>query len=69
MQFNCFFEVSQGFLLGLALTGDVEFEALGDVPFTLPPDGSCEWSLHDLVISCGMPPFSLPQYPEFNFGQ
>jgi LSD1 subclass zinc finger protein len=24
---------------------------LGDIPFPLTPDGSCEWPLHDLIIS------------------
>jgi hypothetical protein len=33
------------------LAGDVEFEALGDIPFPLAPNGSRKWSLHDLIVS------------------
>ena len=51
MQFNRLLEVGKGFFLGLALAGDVEFQALGDVPFPLTPNSSREWSLHDLIFS------------------
>jgi hypothetical protein len=33
------------------LAGDVEFEALGDIPPPLAPNGGRKWSLHDLIVS------------------
>jgi hypothetical protein len=33
------------------LAGDVEFQALGDIPLPLTPNGRGEWSLHDLIVS------------------
>jgi hypothetical protein len=33
------------------LAGDVEFEALGDIPPPLAPNGSRKWSHHDLIVS------------------
>jgi hypothetical protein len=33
------------------LAGNVEFEALGDIPPPLAPNGSRKWSLHDLIVS------------------
>ena len=51
VQFDRFLEVGEGLLLGTALAGDVEFEALGDVPLSLTPNGSRKWSLHSLIVS------------------
>src|ERR1035437_7690738 len=51
VQFNRFLEVGKGLFLGVALAGDVEFEALGDIPPPLAPNGSRKWSLHDLIVS------------------
>jgi hypothetical protein len=33
------------------LAGDIDFEALGNVPLPLAPDGCREWSLHDHIVS------------------
>ena len=51
VQFNRFLEIGKGLFLGVALAGDVEFEALGDIPPPLAPDGGRKWSLHDLIVS------------------
>jgi hypothetical protein len=51
VEFNRFLEVGESLFLGLALAGYVEFQALGDVPLALTPNGSREWSLHDLIVS------------------
>ena len=51
VQFNRFLEIGKGLFLGLALAGNVEFEALGDIPPPLAPNGSRKWSLHDLIVS------------------
>ena len=51
VQFNRFLEVGESLFLGLALAGDVEFQALGDIPLPLTPNGSREWTLHDLIVS------------------
>ena len=46
-----FLQVSKGLLFGLTLAGDIDFEALRDVPIPFPPDGGGEWSLHDHILS------------------
>jgi len=51
VQFNRFLEIGKSLFLGVALAGDVEFEALGDIPPPLAPNGSRKWSLHDLIVS------------------
>ena len=51
VQFQRFLQVGESFFLGLALAGDVEFQALGNVPLPLTPNGRSEWSLHDLIVS------------------
>ena len=51
VQFNRFLEVGQSLVLGLALAGDVEFEALRDIPLPLAPNGSGKRSLHGLIVS------------------
>jgi len=51
MQFKRFPQVGKGFFLGLALAGDIDLQALGDVPLPLTPNGRGEWSLHDLIVS------------------
>lgn len=51
VQFNCLLEIGKCLFLGVALAGDVEFEALGDIPPPLAPDGGRKWSLHDLIVS------------------
>lgn len=51
VQFNRFLEVGKSLFLGLPLAGDIEFEALGDIPLALTPNGSRKWSLHDLIVS------------------
>jgi hypothetical protein len=32
------------------LAGEVEFQALGDIPLPFTPNGSRKWSLHDLIV-------------------
>src|ERR1017187_870027 len=54
VQFNRFLQVGKSLFFGLALAGDVEFQALGDVPLPLTPNGRDEWSLHDLIVSQAM---------------
>ena len=51
VQFNCLLEIGKCLFLGVALAGDVEFEALRDIPPPLAPNGSRKWSLHDLIVS------------------
>ena len=50
VQLNRLLEVGKRFLLGLALAGEVEFQALGDIPLPFTPNGSRKWSLHDLIV-------------------
>jgi hypothetical protein len=51
VQFNRLLEVGKSFLLGLPLAGEVEFQALGDIPLPLTPNGSRKWSLQGLIVS------------------
>src|ERR1039457_4515882 len=51
VQFNRFLEIGKHLFLGVALAGNVEFEALGDIPRPLAPNGSRKWSLHELIVS------------------
>ena len=48
---NRFLEVGKSLFLGLTLAGDIEFQALGNVPLPFTPNGSRERSLHDLIVS------------------
>jgi len=40
VQLNRFLKVVKSFFLGIALAGDIEFEALGDIPLPFAPNGS-----------------------------
>ena len=51
VQFQGFFQVGKSLFFGLALTGEVEFQTLGDVPLSFTPNGGGEWSLHRLIVS------------------
>ena len=51
VEFQSFLQVREGLFLGFPLAGNVEFQALGDVPRPLAPDRRCEWSLHDFIVS------------------
>ena len=51
VQLNRFLEIGESLFLGVALAGDVELKALGDIPPPLAPNGSRKWSLHDLIVS------------------
>ena len=46
-----FLEVLQRFLFRCSLTGHVHFEALGNIPITLPPNSRGKRSLHALILS------------------
>jgi hypothetical protein len=47
MEFHGFFWVGEGFLLGFALAGDIDFEALKDVPISFTPDRCGKGTFHD----------------------
>jgi hypothetical protein len=53
MELQCFLQVRDSLLLGLALTGDIGFEALRDIPISFSPDGCGEWSIHVFVVRVG----------------
>jgi len=42
---------SQQPFFGLALTGDIDFEALGNTPMSFPPNRRSEWPCHDFILS------------------
>ena len=51
VKLQCFLQVVESLLFGLTLAGDIDFEALGDIPTSFAPDGRGEWSLHDNILS------------------
>jgi hypothetical protein len=53
MQFQTVPQIRERFFFGLALTGDIDFQALRNVPISFAPDGRGEGSLHGLILSQG----------------
>ena len=51
VKFQGFLKVRESLLLGRALAGDIDFEALGHEPISFSPNGSGEGSLHSMIIS------------------
>ena len=51
VQFQRLPQVGEGLFFRFTLAGDIEFEALRDVPIALTPDGRGERSLHELIVS------------------
>ena len=51
MQFQRFLQVGESFLFGRTLTGDIDLEALGNVPITFAPNGSGKRSFHDHILA------------------
>jgi hypothetical protein len=45
------------------LAGDIDFQALGDVPLPLAPNSRGEWSLHDHILSHGSESCAVPRRP------
>ena len=62
VEFQRFPQVGEGLFLGFTLAGDVEFQALGDVPRPLAPDRCGEWSLHDSIVSQARNPRTLTDH-------
>jgi hypothetical protein len=59
MEFQCFFQIGKCLLFSLTLTGDINFQALGDVPIAFAPNGRSKRSLHGFILSqaptgCGL---------------
>ena len=46
-----FLQVGQSLFFGLALAGDIDFEALGNVPIPFAPNCSGKRSLHDHILA------------------
>jgi len=51
VKFERFFQIGESGFLGFTLAGNINFQALGDIPIPLAPDGCGEWSLHDCILS------------------
>ena len=51
MKFECFPQVGECLFLRFTLAGDIDFQALRDIPVPLAPDGCGERSLHDHILS------------------
>ena len=46
-----FLQVGESFFFGRTLTGDIDLEALGNIPVTFAPNGSSKRSLHDHILA------------------
>jgi len=51
VQFQRFLQVGASFFFGRTLTGDIDLEALGNIPVTFAPNGSGKRSLHDHILA------------------
>ena len=51
VKFQRFLQVGESLFFGLALAGDIDFEALRDIPFPFAPNSRGERSLHDHILS------------------
>jgi hypothetical protein len=46
-------QIGESFFFGLALTGNIHFQALRDLPLPLTFNCRREWSLHDPILPQG----------------
>src|SRR5271157_4630013 len=51
VQFQCLLQVSQRFFLGFPLAGNIDFEALRDVPVSFPPNRCRKRTFHDAILA------------------
>ena len=61
-----FSEIFERLVFRGALTGNVDFQALCDVPVALTPDGRGERSLHVIIVSHLKKRFCLSAHPTIN---
>ena len=59
MKFHCFLQVGERLFFGFALTGDVNFQALRDVPVSFAPNRCGKWSFHDCILAQDSEPSDL----------
>lgn len=64
MEFQCFLETRQGLLFGLALTSNIDFEALSDVAVAFSPYARGKWTLHVFILSYGRVRWRLSDFGE-----
>jgi hypothetical protein len=51
MELQRLFQIGERFLFGFSLTGDVNFEALRDVPVSFAPNRCGKWTFHDRILA------------------
>jgi hypothetical protein len=51
VKLQCFFQIGKSLFFALALAGDIDFEALRNIPVPFTPDGRSERSLHYHILS------------------
>jgi len=51
VKFQCFLQVGKRLFFGFALAGDIDFQALRDVPISFAPNGCGEWSFQDCIFA------------------
>lgn len=44
-------QILEGFFFGLALAGNIDFEASCDMPASISPNSGCEWTFDDRIVS------------------
>jgi len=59
MELQRLFQIGQRLLFGCALAGDINFEALRDVPISFAPDGCRKWTFHDCILAQDIVPIQL----------
>ena len=59
VKFQCFLQVGERLFFGFALTGDVNFQALRDVPVSFAPNRCGKWSFHDCILAQDSEPSDL----------
>src|ERR1700683_5203480 len=51
VEFQCLFQIGKSFFLTFTLAGDIDFQALRNIPVSFAPHGSRERPLHDHILS------------------
>lgn len=54
MQFQCFFQIGQSLIFRLTLAGNIQIQALRDVPVFFFPNRDGELAFHAYIVSQGL---------------
>ena len=51
VELQSFLQVVEGFFFGFASAGDVNFQAVRDVPISFAPNRCSKWPFHDSILA------------------